>query len=221
MEIADLKARALKAGEDAQLHWYADDRSDDPVDPPAKLRLILEDGAGATALVGAGEAERSGDGIVLSANWNSPRRALSYTRVWAGAVVSVLQDAGVAATPEVSISPKLDARSVERGLGMIGDLGRISVEDIIEGRKIYVSRAGDGPFVLEVTPEQAGRGADWIAQTGYETNQGADGLRLNLGTDIPAAVDLIVAALTALEGSRATTLVARFAPGATEPWPGA
>ncbi len=82
-DIAALKVVALKAGEDAQLHWYADDRSDDPVDPPAKLRLIIEDASHAAAFVAAGEAKAVDHEIRLGPDWQSPRPSLSYVRVWA------------------------------------------------------------------------------------------------------------------------------------------
>lgn len=219
-DIPALKARALKAGEDAQLNWYADDRSDDPVDPDARIRLILTDPAQASAWLAAGEATNDGDAVVLAKDWESPRPALSYVRVWADAVAQVLSEAGISVEQDLILSDKLDTASVARGLILIRDLGRISVEDILQRAKIYVSRVVPGPFVLEVTPAQAARGAGWIAASGLPVRQSGDGVRLALGTDAKAATDWIVKALHGLEGSPTTTLVARFAPGDAEPWPG-
>lgn len=57
MDLATLRDKACKAGESAQLHWYADDRSDDIVDPKARIRLELVDPQVAARWVEAGEAE--------------------------------------------------------------------------------------------------------------------------------------------------------------------
>ncbi len=121
--------------------------------------------------------------------------------------------------PEIGISEKLDTASLLRGLAMIGDLGRISVEDIMDGRKVFVSRHASGPFVLEVTGEQFARGQGWLRASGRDMVAYGEGARLELGSEPVGAAELIVVALPALEGSATTTLVARYAPGAAQPWP--
>ena len=218
-DIPLLKAHALQEGENAQMHWYADDRSDDPVDPDARIRLILTDPAQAKAWVAAKEASVDGDDVILNKDWESPRPALSYVRVWARAVTSVLGSAGVDVEQDLMLSNRLDTASVTRGLAAIEGLGKISVEDILECRKIFVSRVGDGPFVLEVTAKQAARAVDWIATIGLAVIESENGARIALGTNPQTATDWIVQALRELEDSPATTLVARYAPGNAEPWP--
>ena len=167
----------------------------------------------------AGEAERLSADVILTKDWESPREPLSYVRVWADAIARVLAEAGIPTRQILSMSDRLDTASLERGLAVLGDLGQISVEDILAGRKIFVSRVADGPFVLEVTEEQAVRGASWLAESGLPSIVAGAGLRLALGTERGGVVPTIVAALKALEGSPATTLVARFSQGQPDPWP--
>ena len=106
-----------------------------------------------------------------------------------------------------------------RGLNLIGSLGRISVEDVLAGGKVFVSRQGEGPFVLEVTADQHARGTAWIESLTLPVVHTDDGTRINLGTSAEPAIDVIVLALRELEGSPTRTLVARNAPGPAEPWP--
>ncbi len=220
MDRAALRVRACEAGETAQWHWYADDRSDDPVDPPARIRLELIDPDVAAAWLEAGEAECEGDRVFLTAGWESSKRnALSYVRVWTRAVAEVLREAGVEVRADLRMSDALDVDSVRRGLILVDHLGCISVEDILATRKVYVSRVPPGPFVLEVVPTQVERGAAWLAGVGRPVIEEGQARRVNLGQDPSRAIEHIVEALRALEDSPTSTLVARYAPLEALPWP--
>ena len=224
MDWRALLTKAQKAGEQAAFEWWTSDASDGPVNPAGFVHVELTDPDQAAAVIALGDAVAVEGGARLARSWEHDGDRLEYARSYARVFCKMLADEGVPTrTVETFASDELDTGSLERGLGQLMHLGRIAVSDFIEDRAVIVTRNADGPYVLEVSAEQAAREgtkaflAD-LEERGLPVRARKDDKRVRLGTDAEEAMAVIIEAIQRIEDSPTRTLVARYAPGRARTW---
>ncbi|MEL6342980.1 MAG: hypothetical protein AAFV53_07585 [Myxococcota bacterium] len=226
MTIQQLLNAAKRAGDLAAMSWYASDASDSP-EPNGHSRIVITDADWSARLITAGEATVVDGGAQLAPRWEyQPKAAaISFAQHWSRAFVAHLIAQGIDAVVIDEVKDTLDTRSLKRGLHHLasGSMECISVETFHDPRQLWVSRRGDGPFVLQLIRglRDLPTAPPYLAAArarGLEVRDTGNAAMVGLGNDQTDAATELLRAIEALFETPPTMVVARYAPVTIESW---